>query len=185
MSPQEITTTTKAKGKAPTCPQPYRHEDLIISRATMPDIIHRTWTNNMEEWAKGVPLAQYHAREKHLASTAFSSDDRLITWVLVPKPDAEPMDEYKAWSKTEEATAKGHRNGVHGGFDPQDGSELNLERILGAVETYERPGIVATVAADGQNGHGDGELKDVKSVSVASVYSPSKYRSHGYGKLMM
>ena len=154
---------TKAKG-----PAPYALHDLILIPATEPELIQQTWTNNMEEWAKGVPLEQYHAREQHLATTAFSSENRLITWILVPKIDADVTEEYK--------TATGEE-GVRGGFDPMDFSKQNLERILGAVETYERPGIVATV--------GDEVLHEVSSVSVASVYAPSKYRNHGYGKLMM
>ncbi|KAF9953880.1 hypothetical protein BGZ70_000076 [Mortierella alpina] len=149
-------------------PAPYALHDLVLIPATAPEIIQKTWTNNMEEWAKGVPLEQYHAREQHLAATAFSSENRLITWILVPKADADVTEEYKT-------TAGDH--GVRGGFDPKDVSKQNLERILGAVETYERPGIVATV--------GDETLHEVSSVSVASVYAPSKYRSHGYGKLMM
>ncbi|KAF9571538.1 hypothetical protein EC968_000432 [Mortierella alpina] len=156
-------TLTKAKG-----PAPYALHDLVLIPATAPEIIQQTWTNNMEEWAKGVPLAQYHAREQHLAATEFSSENRLITWILVPKADADVTEEYK--------TATGD-DGVRGGFDPTDFSKQNLERILGAVETYERPGIVATV--------GDEILHEVSSVSVASVYAPSKYRNHGYGKLMM
>ncbi|KAF9292140.1 hypothetical protein BGZ68_010395 [Mortierella alpina] len=156
-------TLTKAKG-----PAPYALHDLILLPATAPEIVQQTWTNNMEEWAKGVPLEQYHARERHLAATAFSSDNRLITWILVPKADADVTEEYKT-------TTGDH--GVRGGFDPKDFSKQNLERILGAVETYERPGIAATV--------GDETLHEVSSVSVASVYAPSRYRNHGYGKLMM
>ncbi|KAG9322950.1 hypothetical protein KVV02_004326 [Mortierella alpina] len=156
-------TLTKAKG-----PAPYALHDLILIPVTSPEIIQQTWTNNMEEWAKGVPLEQYHAREQHLAATAFSSENHLITWILVPKADADVTEEYK--------TATGN-HGVRGGFNPKDFSKKNLERILGAVETYERPGIVATI--------GDEALREVSSVSVASVYAPSKYRNHGYGKLMM
>lgn len=156
-------TLTKAKG-----PAPYALHDLILLPATAPEIVQQTWTNNMEEWAKGVPLEQYHARERHLAATAFSSDNRLITWILVPKANADVTEEYKT-------TTGDH--GVRGGFDPKDFSKQNLERILGAVETYERPGIAATV--------GDKTLHEVSSVSVASVYAPSRYRNHGYGKLMM
>ncbi|KAG0365937.1 hypothetical protein BGZ54_006039 [Gamsiella multidivaricata] len=169
---------TKHVPNKPKGPAPYRHEDLILVRAAVPEIIQRTWTNNMEQWAKRVPLQQYHAREKHLASTAFSSDNRLITWVLVPKPDVDVTEEYKQST----ADAKSAAEGVRGGFNPHDISEENLERILGAVETYERPGIVATSAAGDTSNEG---LKDVSSVSVASVYAPSKYRNHGYGKLMM
>ncbi|KAG0216256.1 hypothetical protein BGX28_004621 [Mortierella sp. GBA30] len=162
-------TFKKAKG-----PAPYAFEDLILMRATVPQIIQRTWTNNMEEWAKGVPLHQYHAREKHLANTAFSSENRLITWILVPKPHADVTTEYRLSC----SSSSGDNGGVRGGFDPHDVSDENLERILGAVETYERPGIVATVGEDE-------DLKEVSSLSVASVYAPSKYRNHGYGKLMM
>ncbi|KAF9913621.1 hypothetical protein BX616_009813 [Lobosporangium transversale] len=178
MSNQTNTTNVPAaptNAKAPKCPLPYRHEDLILIHATVPEVIQRTWTNNMEEWAKGVPMSQYHARERHLASTAFSSDNRLKTWVLVPKPDTEVTTEYKEWAATEDP-----EKGVRGGFDPQDVSEANLDRIMAAVETYERPGIMATVGETE-----DGVLRDVNSVSVASVYGPSKFRNHGYGKLMM
>ncbi|KAF8961782.1 hypothetical protein BGZ46_001288 [Entomortierella lignicola] len=164
---------SKAK---PISPAPYLHEDLVLIRATVPEIIERTWTNNMEEWAKRVPLPLYHAREKHLARTDFSSEGRLITWILVPKPNADVTEAYKQWA-LEKNTATTLVTTVSGGFDPLDTSEENLERILGAVETYERPGIVATI--------GNEELKDVSSMSVASVYAPSKYRNHGYGKLAM
>ncbi|KAF9116209.1 hypothetical protein BGX27_004316 [Mortierella sp. AM989] len=171
--------TVKTKAKVqPISPAPYLHEDLVLVRTTVPEIIHRTWTNNMEEWAKGVPLSQYHAREKHLASTAFSSNNHLVTWILVPKLNADVTDAYKQWVLNTSSSAKSQETrAVSGGFDPLDISEENMERILGALETYERPGIVATV--------GDEELKDVSSMSVASVYAPSKYRNHGYGKLMM
>ncbi|KAF9923141.1 hypothetical protein FBU30_006763 [Linnemannia zychae] len=151
-------------------PAPYALSDLILIPATAPKSIQRTWTNNMEEWAKRVPIDQYHAREQHLASTAFSSEGRLITWILVPKPDANVTSAYEALTKDGE--------GVRGGFVESDESEANLERILGAVETYERPGLVARVGEEGG-------IKDVSTMSVASVYVPSKYRHHGYGKLMM
>ncbi|KAG0225889.1 hypothetical protein B0O80DRAFT_216407 [Mortierella sp. GBAus27b] len=173
MSTQENVAPVKATSK-PKGPAPYLHEDLIIIPTTVPEIVARTWTNNMEEWAKGVPLPTYHARERHLGSTAFSSDNRLVTWILVPKPDADVTPEYREWT----ASAKTAAEGVRGGFDPKDVSENNLERILGALEAYERPGLIATAGEDA-------ELKDVTSVSVASVYAPSKYRNHGYGKLLM
>ncbi|KAF9179213.1 hypothetical protein BGZ51_005181 [Haplosporangium sp. Z 767] len=179
-----VTLTDSSASKKPSSkpkgPAPYTFDDLILIRATVPEVIQQTWTNNMEEWAKGVPLPQYHARERLLASTAFSSEGRLITWVLVPKPDADVTTAYKEY--TTAATENQDQNkekGVRGGFDPEDVSEENLDRILAAVETYERPGIVAT------SGEGDDSIKEVSSMSVASVYAPSKYRNHGYGKLMM
>ncbi|KAF9092048.1 hypothetical protein BGX23_004654 [Mortierella sp. AD031] len=172
-APSKATTTT-TRG-----PAPYALSDLILIPATAPEVIQQTWTNNMEEWAKGVPLEKYHARERHLASTAFSSDGRLITWVLVPKPGANVTDGYAqvAAADTEAEGAEGAKKTfVEGSFDPMSGSVENLRRILGAVETYERPGLVATVAEG---------VKDVSSISVASVYVPSKYRHHGYGHYMM
>ncbi|KAF9983295.1 hypothetical protein BGZ65_001942 [Modicella reniformis] len=167
-------TAAPVKSTKPKGPAPYRHEDLILIPTIVPEIVARTWTNNKEEWAKGVPLAQYHARERHLANTPFSSDNRLVTWILVPKSDAEVTAEYR------ESTdfAKTPAEGVRGGFEPEDVSIANLERIMGAVETYERPGMIAT--AGDETG-----LKDVTSMSVASVFVPSKYRNHSYGKLIM
>ncbi|KAF9437039.1 hypothetical protein BGZ76_002160 [Entomortierella beljakovae] len=184
---RETATTTTAveestvKGK-PIGPAPYNIKDLIITRAIIPEVVQKTWTNNMEEWAKGVPLPLYHEREEHLASTAFSSDNLLVTWVLVPKPDADVTEEYKLWALCKkEISGENDKNEtdtfVSGGFDPLDASLENLDRILGAVETYERPGIVANI--------GQEELKDVSAFSVASVYAPEKYRNHGYGKLLM
>ncbi|KAK3845949.1 MAG: hypothetical protein J3R72DRAFT_8159 [Linnemannia gamsii] len=173
-------TTTPAFKQAPVRgPAPYLLSDLILIPTTVPEIIQRTWTNNMEEWAKGVPLDKYHAREQHLAATDFSSEQRLITWILVPRPDADVTPAYAA-SGTGAGAGVGKeevRLKVGGGFDPMNVSGENLERILGAVETYERPGMVARV--------GDKLVEDVSSMSVASVYVPSKYRHHGYGKLMM
>ncbi|KAF9135210.1 hypothetical protein BGW39_004142 [Mortierella sp. 14UC] len=58
-------------------------------------------------------------------------------------------------------------------FDP---ANPQLHLILSAVETFERPGIVAS-KEDG--------LKDVVSVSVASVFTPAPYRGRGYASLMM
>ncbi|KAF9144622.1 hypothetical protein BGX30_012173 [Mortierella sp. GBA39] len=164
-------TTTKTPAWRPIRgPAPYALSDLILLPTTVPEIIQKTWTNNMEEWAKGVPEDKYHARERHLAATAFSSEGRLITWVLVPKPGADVTEPYRG------AVGEG---GVKGSFVEDDGSKENLERILGALETYERPGLVARTE-DGEDG-----VKDVSCMSVASVYVPSKYRHHGYGHLMM
>jgi len=139
----------------------------------------------MEEWAKGVPLDKYHAREQHLASTAFSSDQRLITWILVPKPGANVTPAYAALAAATAAATgqdevkKATTTFVEGSFEPTQVSIENLERILGALETYERPGMVAKTTDP------DGGVKDVSTMSIASVYVPSKYRHHGYGKLMM
>ncbi|KAF9907868.1 hypothetical protein EC991_010466 [Linnemannia zychae] len=151
-------------------PAPYALSDLILLPTTVPEIVQKTWTNNMEEWAKGVPQDKYHAREQHLAATAFSSEQRLITWILVPRSNVDVTPAYA--SDVGAGVEK-----VQGGFDPTDVSKENLERILGAVETYERPGLVAKV--------GNEHVEDVSTMSVASVYVPSKYRHNGYGKLMM
>ncbi|OAQ30558.1 hypothetical protein K457DRAFT_124917 [Linnemannia elongata AG-77] len=170
----EITNSTPTKtpaSKPVRGTAPYALSDLILLPTTVPEIIQKTWTNNMEEWAKGVPEDKYHARERHLAATAFSSEGRLITWVLVPKPGTDVTESYR------EAVGEG---GVRGSFVENDGSKDNLERILGALETYERPGLVARTEDDGEEG-----VKDVSTMSVASVYVPSKYRHHGYGHLMM
>ncbi|KAG0280712.1 hypothetical protein BGZ95_009095 [Linnemannia exigua] len=176
------TTTPTSKPAPIRGPAPYLLSDLILIPTTVPEIIQRTWTNNMEEWAKGVPLDKYHAREQHIvATTEFSSDQRLITWILVPRPDADVTPAYAASGAGPGAgvgkVGEDVNFRVQGGFDPMDVSNENLERILGAVETYERPGMVARV--------GDERVEDVSSMSVASVYVPSKYRHHGYGKLMM
>ncbi|KAF9557456.1 hypothetical protein EC968_007619 [Mortierella alpina] len=52
----------------------------------------------------------------------------------------------------------------------------DLDLILSAVETYDRPGMVATKT------HG---VKDVLSISIASVFTPAQYRGHGYASHMM
>ncbi|KAF9300782.1 hypothetical protein BGZ74_007513 [Mortierella antarctica] len=58
-------------------------------------------------------------------------------------------------------------------FDPEN-PDLGL--ILSAVETFLRPGMVATKELG---------VRDVASVSVASVFTPAHYRGYGYGSLMM
>ncbi|KAF9360789.1 hypothetical protein BGX26_007740 [Mortierella sp. AD094] len=58
-------------------------------------------------------------------------------------------------------------------FDPE---HSNLDLIISAVETFERPGIIATKEQG---------LRDVISVSIASVFTPAHYRGHGYASLMM
>ncbi|KAG0005547.1 hypothetical protein BGZ80_003703 [Entomortierella chlamydospora] len=58
-------------------------------------------------------------------------------------------------------------------FDPE---HPDLDLILSAVETFERPGIIATKEQG---------LRDVLSVSIASVFTPAHYRGHGYASLMM
>ncbi|KAF9116338.1 hypothetical protein BGX27_003331 [Mortierella sp. AM989] len=58
-------------------------------------------------------------------------------------------------------------------FDPE---HPDLDLILSAVETFERPGIVATKEQG---------LHDVLSVSIASVFTPAHYRGHGYASFMM
>ncbi|KAG0343436.1 hypothetical protein BG004_005311 [Podila humilis] len=143
------TTTTKAAATSPKGSAPFALEDVHMIEATTPALIQKTWGNNWEEWAKGVHKPTYYEREIALSKTAFSSHRNLRTWILVPKS-----------------------------FDPsKDSSELDLEEILSAVESYERPGIVATVEK--------GRLEDVTSYSIASVYTPAKYRRHGYGSLLM
>ncbi|KAG0377093.1 hypothetical protein BGX24_006723 [Mortierella sp. AD032] len=57
-----------------------------------------------------------------------------------------------------------------------DSANPQLDLILSAVETFERPGIVASK---------DEGLKDVLSISVASVFTPAPYRRRGYASLMM
>jgi hypothetical protein len=57
-----------------------------------------------------------------------------------------------------------------------DSANPQLDLILSAVETFERPGIVASK---------DQGLKDVLSISVASVFTPAPYRGRGYASLMM
>ncbi|KAI8348709.1 hypothetical protein B0O80DRAFT_429415 [Mortierella sp. GBAus27b] len=58
-------------------------------------------------------------------------------------------------------------------FDPD---HPNLDHILCAVETFERPGLVATK---------DQGVRDVLSVSIASVFCAAPYRGHGYATVMM
>jgi hypothetical protein len=171
-TPTVTATATTTTTKPIRGPAPYALTDLQLVPTTVPKIIQKTWTNNMEEWAKGVPEDQYHARERHLASTAFSSEGRLVTWVLVPKPGTDATEAYKA--------GRSGAGGVGGAFAEDSVEEENLERILGALETYERPGLVARTEGDEEEG-----VKDVSTMSIASVYVPSKYRHHGYGHLMM
>ncbi|KAF8943703.1 hypothetical protein BGZ47_005129 [Haplosporangium gracile] len=57
-----------------------------------------------------------------------------------------------------------------------DSAKPQLNLILSAVETFERPGILAAK---------DQGLKDVLSISVASVFTPARYRGRGYASLMM
>ncbi|KAF9575869.1 hypothetical protein EC968_001252 [Mortierella alpina] len=54
--------------------------------------------------------------------------------------------------------------------------EPDLDLILATAETYERPGLLATV----QDG-----VKDVRAISVASVHTPERYRGNGYASVMM
>ncbi|KAG0289127.1 hypothetical protein BGZ98_003972 [Dissophora globulifera] len=58
-------------------------------------------------------------------------------------------------------------------FDP---THPDLDLILSSLETFERPGIVATK---------DEGIKDVISVSIGSVFTPARHRRHGYASLMM
>jgi len=58
-------------------------------------------------------------------------------------------------------------------FSPEN---PDLDQILSAVETFKRPGMIATK---------EGGVKDVLSVSVASVFTPKHYRGHGYASFMM
>ncbi|KAG0052026.1 hypothetical protein BGZ83_003062 [Gryganskiella cystojenkinii] len=58
-------------------------------------------------------------------------------------------------------------------FDPEN---PDLDQIISALETFKRPGLVATK----QDG-----VKEVLSVSIASVFTPEHYRGHGYASLMM
>ncbi|KAF9155534.1 hypothetical protein BG015_009510 [Linnemannia schmuckeri] len=57
-----------------------------------------------------------------------------------------------------------------------DSTKPQLDLILSAVETFERSGILASK---------DQGLKDVLSISVASVFTPAHYRGRGYASLMM
>ncbi|KAF9288677.1 hypothetical protein BGZ68_010800 [Mortierella alpina] len=52
----------------------------------------------------------------------------------------------------------------------------DLDLILSAVETYDRPGMIATKE------HG---VKDVLSISIASVFTPAQHRGNGYASHMM
>ncbi|KAF9214646.1 hypothetical protein BGZ59_003284 [Podila verticillata] len=123
---------------------PYSHDEVHLILATSQAIIQQTWTNNKEEWGKTLDLATYHAREIFIANQAFTNNNKLQVWVLVPKT-----------------------------FDPEN---PDLSLILSAVETFLRPGLIATKELG---------VRDVASVSVASVFTPARYRGHGYGSLMM
>ncbi|KAI1295002.1 hypothetical protein EDD11_008054 [Mortierella claussenii] len=127
-------------------PPPFALSDLHLIHATSPAIRQRTWSNNRLEWGKAFDDATYRAREQLLSTQDFTDNDKLKVWILVPKT-----------------------------FDPSNQDE-NLDHIVAAVESFERPGIVATKE------HG---IKDVRSVSIASVFTPARYRGYGYGTLMM
>ncbi|KAF9439189.1 hypothetical protein BGZ76_009361 [Entomortierella beljakovae] len=58
-------------------------------------------------------------------------------------------------------------------FDPEN---PDGDLILSSLETFERPGIIATKEQG---------LRDVLSVSIASVYTPENHRKFGYASLMM
>ncbi|KAG0337355.1 hypothetical protein BG004_007676 [Podila humilis] len=127
---------------------PYIHDEVHLIQTSSPAIIRQTWANNKEEWGKDMDDETYFAREIVLATQEFTRDNKLQVWVLVPKT-----------------------------FNPDnDDKDLDLSLILSAVETFHRPGIVASK----QQG-----VRDVASISVASVFTPARYRGHGYGSHMM
>ncbi|KAG0209205.1 hypothetical protein BGX28_010492 [Mortierella sp. GBA30] len=136
--------TTISQTNLQVTPAPFTLQDIHLIRAHSPEIIQRTWANNKLEWGKTLDPDTYFARERHLASQDFSSENRLQAWVLVPRT-----------------------------FDPE---YPDLDLILSAVETYERPGIIATKEQG---------LKDVLSISVASVFTPAQFRGYGYASHMM
>ncbi|KAF8937825.1 hypothetical protein EDD21DRAFT_360841 [Dissophora ornata] len=57
-----------------------------------------------------------------------------------------------------------------------DSANPDLDLILSSVESFERPGVVATKEQG---------VRDVLSVSVATVFTPAHYRGNGYASLMM
>ncbi|KAF9089063.1 hypothetical protein BGX29_012248 [Mortierella sp. GBA35] len=123
---------------------PFAHEDIHLICAYSSDIIKQTWANNRVEWGPKYDPETYFERERVLGSQEFTRDNKLKTWILVPKTF--------------------------------DSAKPQLDLILSAVETFERPGIVASK---------DQGLKEVLSISVASVFTPAHYRGRGYASLMM
>ncbi|KAJ3088385.1 hypothetical protein HK102_008866 [Quaeritorhiza haematococci] len=58
----------------------------------------------------------------------------------------------------------------------KDATGFEPGTILSACETYRRPALVTL---------GDGQVHKVRCFSVASVFTPAKYRGHGYAGTMM
>ncbi|KAF9970650.1 hypothetical protein BGZ73_006618 [Actinomortierella ambigua] len=65
------------------------------------------------------------------------------------------------------------RQQAHPGSD----QDVDPETILSALETFERSAWVARKE--------DGQVHEVLAISIASVFTPEKFRSYGYGSLLM
>ncbi|KAG0249593.1 hypothetical protein BG011_009113 [Mortierella polycephala] len=122
----------------------FSHDEVHLIRATTPEIIRRTWTNNKVGFGRGIDLDTWLAGNDTLHSQDFSVQGRNKIWILVPKS-----------------------------FNIQ---QPDLDLILSSVETYERPGLIASK---------DQGVRDVATMSIASVFTPERYRGQGYASLMM
>ncbi|KAF9182215.1 hypothetical protein BGZ51_007075 [Haplosporangium sp. Z 767] len=125
-------------------PTHFSHGEVHLIRATTPEVIRRTWTNNKEGFGPGIDLDNWLAGKDALHSQDFSAQGRNKIWILVPKT-----------------------------FNIQ---QPDLDLILSSAETYDRPGLIASK---------DQGVRDVATVSIASVFTPERYRGQGYASLMM
>ncbi|KAG0228736.1 hypothetical protein BGW41_003347 [Actinomortierella wolfii] len=65
----------------------------------------------------------------------------------------------------------------HGSQSAESDKDVDPDTILSALETFERPGWVARKE--------DGQVHDVLAISIASVFTPEKFRGYGYASLLM
>ncbi|KAG0254131.1 hypothetical protein DFQ27_007014 [Actinomortierella ambigua] len=61
--------------------------------------------------------------------------------------------------------------------NPGSDKDVDPETILSALETFERPAWIARKE--------DGQVHEVLAISIASVFTPEKFRSYGYGSFLM
>ncbi|KAG0199456.1 hypothetical protein BGX28_007280 [Mortierella sp. GBA30] len=124
------------------------HEDVHLILAPGTTIIEHTWTCNHRAFGGTIELNTYLAGLKHLDRQEFSGRKNHKIWILVPK--------------------------IFNVEDVED--RLDLDQVLASVETYERPGLMAS--------KGEG-VKDVRSISIACVHTPERHRGNGYASFMM
>ncbi|KAF9955053.1 hypothetical protein BGZ72_004082 [Mortierella alpina] len=124
--------------------------------------------------------APFALKDIHLIQ-AHSPETIQRTWANNKNEWGKTMDTDTYYHRERYLASQGFANGgklkfwilVPKTFSPE---HPDLDLILSAVETYDRPGMVATKE------HG---VKDVLSISVASVFTPLQCRGHGYASHMM